>query len=394
MSVYITKLKCSPVRVPLPVPVKAPQLEIRHRDYVLVEMSCNDGSRGIGFSYVGTSGARSTAYAFREFVVPVVLGSDPLQIDAIQQQLRFETRIQGRGGVVLNAISAMDIALWDRNARAHDLPLSKYINPSSLELVPAYSSGGYLTRDDTEYELKLEIETALEAGFKAVKIKCAFGDLRHDLDRVNEARALLGAENKLMLDAYNRWQDVESALPFVKGYMEVDPYWIEDPFEPDLIEEMKVLNDQLPTRLATGEFYFGIAPFRTMAAQGAVNVFQHEAPRCGGITEWLRVARLAESNGIEVSPCWFHDLHVHLVAATEAATFVEFFPTQSILNFGTLIDNPIVPENGMIAVPQEPGLGFAFKEAAIDQYALCSAEVAETDTPKMSHIREHSTNRL
>jgi L-alanine-DL-glutamate epimerase-like enolase superfamily enzyme len=352
-----------------------------------VQVTCNDGTKGIGFSYIGTGGGLSAASAFNEFVIPTALGHDPTKPEDLIGQLRFITRIQGRGGIVVNALSALDIALWDRNARAQDLPLSKFINSSAKSIVPAYYSGGYLSCSDERTDLDAEIKTALDAGFDSIKLKCAFDVIDKDLERIAEARSIIGPDRQLMLDAYNRWQLTSDAVPYVKGYQEFHPYWIEDPFEPDLIDEMKELNEEVPSRLATGEFYFGILPFRQMAKQGAVRVFQAEAPRCGGITDWLKIAEIAKAANIEMSPCWFHDLHVHLVAATPVARFVEYFPTYDILNFGLLIDNPVVAEGGSIRVPQEPGLGFQFKETAIEQFSLGDAIEASVADITVQELR-------
>lgn len=377
----MTKIQALPVRVPLEVPVLAPQLEIRYRDYLLVELQCSDGTSGIGFSYIGTGGARSTAIAFEEFVMNVVLGADPTNPEEIQQKLKFTTRIQGRGGIVANALSAVDIALWDRNARAAGLSLSKFISSEAKESVPAYASGGYLTGKDDTGKLEREIKSNVDQGFESMKLKCAFGTYKEDVHRVTSARRMMGDDTILMLDAYNRWTAIEEAVPSVKAYQDVNPYWVEDPFEPDLLDELVGLVKEVPCNLATGEFYFSPAAFQTMANQKAVGVFQAEAPRCGGITDWLKIADIAEKNGVEMSPCWFHDLHVHLVAASPAAKYVEYFPTFEILNFGVLIDKPLVAKDGMIQVPEAPGLGFNFKTEVIERFAITKAIVARYDKP-------------
>lgn len=373
MSVYVSRIKGVGCRVPLGVPVLAPGLRIEYRDYLLVEIECTDGTSGIGFSYVGTGGASATTAVLQDLVSPLVLGADPTRIDELQRCLKFATRIQGRGGIVANALSAIDIALWDRNARSRELPLSVFINPAARASVSAYASGGYLAETDNADQLERELKGYIDAGFSSIKLKCAFGSIEEDIKRLTDVRRIIGHDNKLMLDAYNRWTRADVAAVRLREYLAFDPYWIEDPLEPDLLEELSELRREVDCRLATGEFYFGPAPFHTMVSHQAVSVFQPEAPRCGGVTDWLRIADMAEKAKIEVSPCWFHDLHVHLVAATPCAKHVEYFPTHEVLNFGVLIDNPVVARDGEIAVPQEPGLGFNFNWDAIERYALPNA---------------------
>ncbi|MEP4190667.1 MAG: mandelate racemase/muconate lactonizing enzyme family protein, partial [Sneathiella sp.] len=315
MSVYICKIQIMPVRVPLKEAVWAPQLKIKFRDYLLVRLDYSDDSFGIGFSYIGTGGGLSAAIACKELLCETVLGTSSTDPEDVQSRLKFITRIQGRGGLVQNAISALDIAIWDRNARVQELPLYQTLTADTVKRVPAYASGGYLTGSYNPDALEKEIDSYLQAGFVAIKLKCAFGTLPEDLKRLELARKWMGDKTELMLDAYNRWQTVEEALPAVTLYKDLNPYWVEDPFEPDLLFEMGELKQQLNVRLATGEFYFNASPFDFFARQGSADIFQAEAPRCGGITEWLNIASVAEEHCLEMAPCWFHDLHVHLVAA-------------------------------------------------------------------------------
>lgn len=388
MPTYITSLTLFPVRVPLEAPVLAPQLEIGYRDYLLVRIECSDETWGIGFSYIGTGGALSAAEASKELIAGLVLGADPSDPEALQRRLKFATRIQGRGGIIANALSAIDIALWDRNARVQGLPLYKAIGAGTVTQVPAYASGGYLTGRYRQGDLEREIKSYLDAGFRSIKLKCAFGALDEDMRRVNAARRFMGDDTNLMLDAYNRWSSVEDALPSVKAYMDVNPYWVEDPFEPDMLAAFEGLKEAVPCRLATGEFYFGPPAFETLAASGATDVFQAEAPRCGGISDWLKIAGIAAAHGIEMSPCWFHDLHVHLVAATPAASFVEYFPTFDVLNFGVLIDRPVRAQNGYLPVPQDPGLGFQFRSEIVERYTLGKATVLEHEPTQRRSVRQ------
>lgn len=374
----ITKVECVAVRAPLDDPVWAPGLLIEARDYILVVISCEDGSRGIGFSYIGTGGGISALAAMEELVAPRVIGKPAGDIEEIYRDLMKATRIQGRGGLVMNAISAIDIALWDMAARREDKPLWAYLGASEeLRSVPTYASGGYLFNSTTKDPLEDELKRNVDAGFDSLKIKCGFGTLQEDLARVHLAREIVGPDRTLFLDAYNSWSTLDEVLPHVEGYLAVDPGWIEDPFEPDALHLYKALKPHVASvPLATGEFYFGTPAFQSLADARSVGVFQAEAPRCGGVTGWLKIADIAAAANIRMDPCWFHEMHLHLVAACEHADIVELFPDESVLNFSKLIDQPPQSQGGRILLPQRPGLGFDFDEDAITRYRIGSATCA------------------
>jgi len=122
--------------------------------------------------------------------------------------------------------------------------------------------------------------------------------------------------------------------------------------------------------IATGEIEAGRWRFRELLERGAAIILQTDACVCGGISEFRRIAATAASMGVTVSPHWFHDLHVHLVAATPNARYVEFFPNDQVLNFRRLVDTQLEVRNGRVLLPQRPGLGFNFIPAQLDHYAL------------------------
>ena len=121
----------------------ASAMTFRHRDFLLVELECDDGSRGIGFSYIGTGGARAAAIAANELLAPVLMGGEADEIGVLWDTMYRGVLLQGRAGLVMNGISAIDIALWDRWARVAGRPLYQELGAGSAVTVPAYASGGY-----------------------------------------------------------------------------------------------------------------------------------------------------------------------------------------------------------------------------------------------------------
>jgi L-alanine-DL-glutamate epimerase-like enolase superfamily enzyme len=172
-----------------------------------------------------------------------------------------------------------------------------------------------------------------------------------------------------MLDANNAWSDLPTALRFMRRYEPYDPYWIEEPFGPDDIENHARLAERTRVIVATGEIEAGRWRFAELLRRRAAQILQTDACVCGGISEFRRIAATADSFGVTLCPHWFHDVHVHLVAAIPNCRYVEFFPDDQVLNFRRLVDRQLETRDGNIVLPTASGLGFDFDPKAIQRYA-------------------------
>lgn len=367
----ITQVRCRAVRIPLDVPTAFSQRSVTERHYALVEIEGDDGAMGVGFCYAGNAGGKLVTAAVRELFAPKIVGEDAHRVEGLWQEMYQEALLQGRAGAVVRAISIIDTALWDRNARAAGLPLYKFLGAVRTDRVPAYASGGYYLPGKTPEMLGAEVAGYVKAGFKAVKIKVGrHADPGAERARIEAARAAIGSDVILMLDANNAWADLPTALRFMRVYEDYDPYWIEEPFGPDDIDNHARLAAATPVPVATGEIEVGRWRFKELLEKEAAAILQTDACVCGGITEFRRIAATAASYGVTLCPHWFHDLHAHLVASTPNARYVEFFPDDQVLNFRRLVDRQLETRDGDVILPQEPGLGFGFDAAAVQKYAL------------------------
>jgi L-alanine-DL-glutamate epimerase-like enolase superfamily enzyme len=340
------------------------------RDYCLVKVRSVDGVEGVGFCYVGSAGGRIAQIAVEELLAPRLIGQESLRVEGLWQEMYQESLLQGRSGSVMRALSILDTALWDLNARTAKLPLYQYLGAYVVDRVPAYASGGYYLPDKTPEMLGQELAGYVDAGFKAVKMKVGRLSPSEEEDRIEAAREAIGADIHLMLDANNAWSDVPTALTYMKRYESYDPYWMEEPFGPDDIEGHAKLAELTPIVIATGEIAYGRWYHKELLDKRGAEILQTDAVVCGGITEWKRIAALAAGYGVTMCPHWFHDVHVHLVAATPNARYVEYFPDDKVLNFRRLIDTQLEHEDGNLILPKTPGLGFNFDEKAVKKYAL------------------------
>jgi L-alanine-DL-glutamate epimerase-like enolase superfamily enzyme len=371
----ILSVSVAAARVPLDRITYFSNRAVSHRDYGLVKIVSDSGAEGIGFCYVGTRGGELLPLAVAKLLAPLLIGRDPLLVEAIWQELYQDVLLQGRAGIVMRALSILDTAIWDLNARAAGLPLHKYMGASQADSVNAYASGGYYLEGKTPDDLAAEMAHYVALGFKAVKMKIGRLSPREEEDRVRAVRERIGPDIALMMDANNAWRDVVEALQTVRRLEKYAPFFVEEPFSPDDIDSHAQLARRTSVPVATGEIEAGRWRHKELLDKKAAAILQTDAAVCGGITEWRRIAALAAGYAIPLYPHWFHDLHAPLVAATPNARMVEFFPDNQVLNFRVLLDRQLDFRDGRLMLHRTPGLGFAFDEEKVGRFAIDRANV-------------------
>ena len=167
----IISVSVAAARIPLDKVTYFSNRAVSHRDYGLVKIVADSGAEGIGFCYVGTRGGELLPLAVAKLLAPLLIGRDSLDVEALWSELYQEVLLQGRAGIVMRALSILDMALWDLNARSASLPLHKYMGASQADSVAAYASGGYYLDGKTPDDLAAEMAHYVSLGFKAVKIK-------------------------------------------------------------------------------------------------------------------------------------------------------------------------------------------------------------------------------
>ena len=366
----IRSIEARTIRIPLDVPTAFSTREVHHRDYGVVRVTTQDGAQGIGFCYGGSDAGALVSHAVRALLVPLLMGEDATRVEWLWERMYAGGVLQGRAGAAMRALSILDVALWDRNARAAGMPLHRFLGGYHDTSVPAYASGGYYLDGKTPEMLGEELAGYVAQGFDAVKMKVGRLDPEGEEARIRAAREAIGPDVLLMLDANNAWRDLPTAQRFMDRYEPYDPYWIEEPFGVDDIANHARLAERTRVPIATGEIEAGRWRFKELLDRGAAAILQADAAVCGGITEYRRIGATAASYGVNLCPHWFHDLHVHLVGSAPNGQLVEFFPDDRVLNFRRLVDRQIEVSNGRLTLPTEAGLGFGFDESALDRYAL------------------------
>ncbi|MFG1922570.1 mandelate racemase/muconate lactonizing enzyme family protein [Cryptosporangium sp. NPDC048952] len=355
----ITEVTLSSVTLPLRTPISdANVLTGRQRPmtevaFLFAEVRTADGHEGLGFSYSKRAGGPAQFAHARE-VAPDLIGEDPSDIGRLWTKLVWAGASVGRSGASTQAIAAIDVALWDLKAKRAGLPLAKLLG-AYRDSVRCYdTSGGFLHAPLTQV---LDNATAaLAAGIGGIKIKVGHPSASTDLARVEAVRAHVGDDVPLMVDANQQW-DRATALRLGRALEEFGLVWIEEPLDAyDHVGHGR-LAAVLDTPIASGEMLTSVGEHVSLL--DAVDVIQPDAPRIGGITQFLRLATLAEHAHVTLAPHFAMEIHVHLAAAYPTEPWLEHFDW-----LYPLFNERLVIDSGRIRVPDRPGLGVTLSEQA------------------------------
>ncbi|WNV86437.1 L-talarate/galactarate dehydratase [Umezawaea sp. Da 62-37] len=357
----ITRIRLSRIHLPLATPISdAKVLTGRQRPmtevvFLFAEIGTADGHEGIGFSYSKRAGGPGL-YAHAVEIAPVLLGEDPSDIGRIWTKLVWAGASVGRGGLATQAIAAFDIALWDLKARRAGLPLAKLLGAHRDSVRCYNTSGGFL---HTPTGQVLENATAsLAEGIGGVKIKVGDPERGADLRRVAAVREHVGDGVALMVDANQQW-DRPTAQRMGRALEEFDLTWIEEPLDAHDAVGHAALAASLDTPIASGEMLSSVAEHWELMRHGSVDVLQPDAPRVGGITQFLKLAALAEHHDLQLAPHFAMEIHLHLAAAYPLEPWVEHFDWLE-----PLFTERLRTEGGRMHLPDRPGLGITLTEQA------------------------------
>ncbi|MBV9858822.1 MAG: mandelate racemase/muconate lactonizing enzyme family protein [Alphaproteobacteria bacterium] len=358
------------------------------RGILLVEIETDDGLVGIGEA--GTAGGASAVLIAQEFA-PILVGQDPLLIERHWQRMFGRTRQYGRRGAVMHAISGIDIALWDLAGKVAGLPLYRLFG-ACRDRVEAYASGGFYQEGKSVDDLAGEAEGYRARGFRGMKMKIGRNPstqtpLRHllghaeacevepeeDIARVAAVRRALGPQAKLMVDVNCAWSPAV-AIEMGRALEEQKLYWIEEPVATDDIDGSAEVAAALATPVAGYETEIGLFGFRELIARGAVDIVQPDLAWTGGFSEGRRIAALAQAYHRMVAPHAFGGAvllaaSLHFAASIPNAELLEFDQNPNALRDELLLTEPFgIDRDGMVHLPERPGLGVELDPAAVARY--------------------------
>ena len=338
------------------------------RDIVTLTLGTDAGIEGIGLTYYGGfygGPAIASLKAMVDQLASMVVGEDPLRIEAVTGKLRALGGNLGPGGIMAHAVAAIDIALWDIKGKSSNLSLAKMVG-GHRDRVVTYASGALMRFYSLDHCLKAAPKL-IARGFRQMKMQLAIPGNKNPLVEVERARKIreaIGPNIDLMCDINQHWS-VHQAIDIGRRIEDVHLYWLEDVSAHDDYAGLARVADALATPCAGGEYTFGTVPFRHMFEAHSVDIAMIDLMRVGGITQWLKVAGMAEAFNIPVVSHVLPELHVHLIAGVPNGLTVEYIAWSSPL----WEEIPKI-ENGDLVVPDKPGLGLSFDREIIKKYAV------------------------
>ncbi len=381
--------------IKLVYPMERPMADAIHympsRPTLLVQVHTDDGLVGLGESAAYGGSLASLEGVILNELRQIVVGEDPFTVERLWSRMATRPHQRGRRGMLMMAISGIDIAIWDIIGQATKTPLYRLLGGYRDE-IDAYASAGFYAGDKDVHELAEEIGGYVERGFRWVKMKVgrnpdvmlnplhdmnandyATATIEEDVERVRAAHAAAG-KAKLAIDANNAWTE-SVAMDFMNRISDVPIAWLEEPVATEDISGSAALAAQLAVPIAGYETETGLPGFRNLIVNRAVDIVQPDVIWTGGITETRKVAALAQAFHLPVIPHVFSSgvstiANMHLIASLANAGLLECDQNPNPLR-SELFEEPItVGPDGKVRLPGRPGLGVSLNQATIDRYRI------------------------
>jgi len=363
----------------LPEPFGFSQGWYSTRKCLLTKVQTDEGLFGWGESW---GPPEPVCTIIEHILAPMVVGEDPFDSERLWERMYNSTRDYGQKGLIIGAISSIDIALWDIKGKALDLPVHKLLGGAFRDHIKAYASSFYQTNPpQSERDLRELALKHINEGFTMMKMKIGFGPAE-DVKRVRAVREAVGEGVGLMVDA-NHAYDSCTAIRLGKQIEPYDIFWFEEPVGPENIEGYLEVRAALNIPIAGGEAEFTKFGFRALISKRAVDIIQPDVTLAGGFTECKKIAAMAQAWHIACVPHVWGSA-VGLAAGLQFITSIPNHPEYMWSDKPVLeVDrspNPlrdelarepiVVVKNGVVSIPQRPGLGVDVDEQVLDRYRV------------------------
>ena len=364
---------------PLEEPFAFSQGWVDRRSAMVVEVRTDEGTSGWGESLCHGLQPPEIAASFVESCFkPMLAGRDPFDVEVLWEEMYNRTRPFG-GGAAVNAMSGVDIALWDIIGRSLDEPVHRLMGGAFRTEVTPYATGFYRRQGEAYPEAGIEeVRRHLSEGFGAMKLKVGFG-VEADLEYVHAVREAVGPDVRLMMDA-NCAYGVPAARRILLEGREAGVHFFEEPLAPEDLEGYRALRNLTATYLAAGENVFGKIGYRRWISEGVLDILQPDLCSSGGFTECKKIAAIAQAWNTAVVPhVWGTGIGLAAslqLIATLPPTALSSNPEEPMLEYDTsshpfredLIGGAISTVDGKVPVPQGSGIGVEVDREVLERY--------------------------
>ena len=358
----VAELTAAAYTIPTDAPEADGTLQWDSTTLVIAQARCED-TVGVGYTY----GSAAVVPVITGVLAETVVGAAVDDAGGAFDRMVKAVRNIGRPGIAGMAVSAVDTALWDLKSRLLGLPLHRLFGKLRDE-VAVYGSGGFTTYD--EQQLRSQLSRWVDEGIPRVKIKIgeSWGtNIARDLSRIRAARAAIGPDVELFVDA-NGAYGAKQAIRVMAQAHDSDVRWLEEPVSSDDLDGLRTVRQAVRADVAAGEYGYDLAYFRRMCAAGAVDCVQADVTRCGGFTEWLRIAAVAAAHNLEISGHCAPQLHAHVAAATPNFRHLEWFHDHARIE-AMVFDGCLAATGGVLRPdPGAPGNALTVRLADVDRY--------------------------
>jgi len=348
----ISDIRTHLLSVPYVDPPQVGFLQLENIDLLVVEVELASGIVGTGHLHPLAGGMRTLEMCVQEMLKPLLIGEEAHDVEALWSRMWHSTFIQGRMGITVMAMSALDIALWDAVGRAENKPLWQLWG-GRPDPLPIYGSGCF--RGLGHDGMIEKAERFVSQGFRAIKMQAAHM-FTHDEDvaNVRDMRATLGDEVEIMVDVNQGWT-AEDAIVVGRQLDEYGLTWLEEPVIADDFDGYHKVAEEIRTPVVGGENHFTHHDMKPFFASGKVPILQPDLMR-GGYTELKVIAEHAARAGLKIAPHLFPELSSHLIASIPNPSWLEYMGW-----YDHLWVEPIIPENGMMVPTSRAGHGMDFR---------------------------------
>lgn len=332
-------------------------------ELIIAKITTDDGIEGSGWTYTLGDGGTAMKALLEDAIGPMIANEDAGNIERLWDMVWRRLHGIGSSGFISLALAAMDIALWDIQGKARGLPLFRLLG-GHRDSVPVYGSGInlYYTMD----ELLDQVKGVLAKDVHGVKIKVGRPDLGEDIERIAAVREVMGPHLPLMLDANQGWF-VGEAINRARAFEPYNPFWLEEPILADDHIGYEELARSINVPIATGETHYTRFQFADLFQRRAVAFVQADVYRVGGITEWMKIAGMAQSLNLPMCPHGMEEIHTHLTCAVSNGYIVEHIVSGGGERERIYMANPLKLSKGFISPHDTPGHGVEFDEAVLSR---------------------------
>ncbi|MBC8338354.1 MAG: mandelate racemase [Rhodospirillales bacterium] len=360
-ALTIKGLTLRPVVVPMRRPLVTRVVTIENAAFILLDLETEQGVTGRSYLFGYTPAGNACLMPALKWLGEAMKGRT-IEPETLFDDARKTLTLMGHEGIAMMAVSGFDMACWDAYARAQGKPLADVLG-GTVEPIKAYNSNG-LGLIDTDAAAKEALDLVAEGNFTAIKVRQGRDTLEADIAVFRAVRDAVGPDVLLPVD-FNQGLDVEEAIRRGKALDAEDVYWIEEPTRFDDWDGNARIAAAVETPIQNGENFYGPEGAARAIEAGTLDYLMPDVERIGGVTGWLRTAKIAEAADIPLSSHLFPEFSAHLLAVTPTRHWMEYTDWAA-----PLLAEPYRVEDGHVLIPQRPGAGIEWNEAAVEKYAV------------------------